>query len=250
MDEVPDGLVLIPGATASLTGDHFFQSNDFLYFTGVEAPNAWLVVDGVRRGSTLFLTLDEHDAEGEGIPRELVLEPEDYTGIDRALPVEELEGFLRERLGTGGVVCLSQRPEELPRMNTNEVDRAFRREITENPWDGRLSRELQLVERLRERFPGAQIRDCHLPIQVMRKVKSPAEVALIREAARIGVQAHLEFMRNTELGMPERALADLSPGTRLYWEVEAVWPDGRRQRSQLFVAYLEQAETRPPGAPQ
>ena len=43
----------------------------------------------------------------------------------------------------------------------------------------------------------------------MRKVKSPAEVALVREAARIGVEAHLEFMRSTQVGMPERALAAL-----------------------------------------
>jgi Xaa-Pro aminopeptidase len=81
--------------------------------------------------------------------------------------------------------------------------------VTENPFDGRLTRELQLVDRLKERFPGVEIRDCHLVIQTQRKVKSPAEVRLLREAARIGVEAHLEFMRSTEVGMPERALAAL-----------------------------------------
>ncbi|MGW8266514.1 MAG: aminopeptidase P N-terminal domain-containing protein [Longimicrobiales bacterium] len=207
MDEVPDGIALIPGATTPLTGEGFFQSNDFLYFTGAEAPDAWLVVDGERRESTLFLTLNEHDAEGEGVPRELVLDPVSFTGIEAARPAEELEEFLRDRVGSGGVICLSHRPEELHRMNTNEVFNAARRVMMENPWDGRLTRELQLVERLKERLQGVEIRDCHHPIQVMRKVKSPAEVALVREAARIGVQAHLEFMRNTQVGMPEGALA-------------------------------------------
>ena len=209
MDEIPDGVAIIPGATSEITGSHFFQSNNFLYFTGVEAPDAWLVVDGVNRESTLFLTLDEYDARGEGIPPELATDPAGYTGIERALPVEEMEAVLADLESRVGVFYLSQRPEELPRMNTNEVFNALRRVMAENPWDGRLTRELQLEQRLRERHPGVEIRDCFRTIEVMRKVKSPAEVALVREAARIGVEAHLEFMRATEVGMPERALAAL-----------------------------------------
>jgi Xaa-Pro aminopeptidase len=209
MDEISDGAAIIPGATSPLADYQFFQSNDFLYFTGVEAPNAWLVIDGVNRASTLFLTLDEHDARGAGIPAELALDPTAYTGIEQALPVEELEAFLADVGRRLGVFYLSQRPEELHRMNTNEVYRAFLRTVTENPMDGRQTRELQLVERLDQRYPDVEVRDCFLTIQTLRKVKSPAEVALVREAARIGVEAHLQFMRSTEVGMPERALAAL-----------------------------------------
>jgi Xaa-Pro aminopeptidase len=209
MDEIPDGVAIIPGATSPIASYQFFQSNDFLYFTGVEAPNAWLVIDGVNRTSTLFLTLDEHDARGEGIPPELAIDPAAYTGIEQALPVEDLDAFLTDVGRRLGVFYLSQRPEELHRMNTNEVHRAFQRTITEDPMDGRLTRELQLVERLKQRYSNVEVRDCFRTIQVMRKVKSEAEVALVREAARIGVEAHLEFMRSTEVGMPERALAAL-----------------------------------------
>jgi Xaa-Pro aminopeptidase len=209
MDEVPDGAVIIPGATSPIADYQFFQSNDFLYFTGVEAPNAWLVVDGVNRESTLFLTLDEHDARGEGIPPELALSPDEHTGIEVALPIEDMESFLTDLGRRVGVFCISQRPEELHRMNTNEVYGALRRTMMEGPLDGRLTRELQLVERLEQRYPGVEIRDCFRTIQMLRKIKSPAEVALVREAARIGVEGHLEFIRSTEVGMPERALAAL-----------------------------------------
>jgi Xaa-Pro aminopeptidase len=209
MNEIPDGVAIIPGATAPVTGERFFQSNDFLYFTGVEAPNAWLVVDGVDRESTLFLTLDEHDARGEGIPAELATDPEGFTGIERALPVNGLESFLADAGRRVGIFYLSQRPEELHRMNTSEVFRAYQRTVTEQPLDGRLTRELQLVAKLQERFPEVEVRDCFRTIQMLRKIKSPAEVALVREAARIGVVAHREFMRSTEVGMPERALAAL-----------------------------------------
>jgi Xaa-Pro aminopeptidase len=209
MDEIPDGVAIVPGATSPIAGYQFFQSNDFLYFTGVEAPNAWLVVDGVNRVSTLFLTLEEHDARGEGIPPELALNPVEYTGIEQALPVEQMDSFLMDLGRRVGVFYLSQRPEELHRMNTGEVYGSLQRTVMENPMDGRLTRELQLVERLKQRYPGVAVRDCFRTIQVLRKVKSPVEVALVREAARIGVAAHLEFMRSTVVGMPERALAAL-----------------------------------------
>jgi Xaa-Pro aminopeptidase len=209
MDAIPDGIVIIPGATAHLAGEQFFQSNDFMFFTGVEAPDAWLVVNGVTRRSTLFLTLNEHDARGEGIPPELATDPAGFTGIEEARPVEELLEVLDQLSRDPGIVYLSHRPEELPGMNTNEVFRAFQETITDNPVDGRLTRELQMVNRLQELFPGVEIRDCFRTIQVLRKVKSPTEVDLVREAARIGVQAHLEFMRSTQVGMPERGLAAL-----------------------------------------
>jgi len=209
MDEIPDGVAIIPGARAPIADLRLFQSNDFLYFTGVEAPDAWLAVDGVTRESTLFLTLDAHDAAGEGIPSEVVTDPTGFTGIERARPVEELESFLASRTAGSAVFYLSHYPEELPRMNTGEVHRAVERAITEHPLDGRLTRELQLAQRLRARYPGVEVRDLYRTIQTMRKVKSPAEVALVREAARIGAQAHLEFMRSTEVGIPERVLAAL-----------------------------------------
>jgi Xaa-Pro aminopeptidase len=209
MDEVPDGIAIIPGATSPIADYQFFQSNDFLYFTGVEAPNAWLVVDGVNRVSTLFLTLDEHDARGDGIPPELALDPAAYSGIEQALPLEQMNDFLADLGGRVAAFCLSHRPEELHRMNTNEVYGALRRTVIENPMDGRPTREQQLIERLTQRYPGVEMRDCFRTIQLLRKVKSPAEVELVKEAARIGVVAHLEFIRSTEVGMPERALAAL-----------------------------------------
>jgi Xaa-Pro aminopeptidase len=209
MDEIPDGVAIIPGATANIAGDQFFQNNDFFYFTGIEAPDAWLLVNGVSRESTLFLSLEEEDARGEGIPIELAVSPEAFTGIEQAEPVEALLPLLSDLAREVGVFYLSHRAEELPRMNTNEVFRALQRVMTENPLDGRLTRELQLVDRLGELFPGVEIRDCSRTIQVLRKVKSAAEVALVREAGRIGVEAHLEFMRSTRVGMPERALAAL-----------------------------------------
>jgi hypothetical protein len=49
MDAIPDAAAIIPGATSAVADYQFFQSNDFLYFSGVEAPNAWLEEQCLRR---------------------------------------------------------------------------------------------------------------------------------------------------------------------------------------------------------
>jgi Xaa-Pro aminopeptidase len=79
--------------------------------------------------------------------------------------------------------------------------------MTLNPWDGRLTRELQFQKVLKERFPGLEIRDCSRLIWEMRTIKSPAEIALLRKAARIGVKAHAELIKGTRPGMFEYELS-------------------------------------------
>jgi Xaa-Pro aminopeptidase len=76
-----------------------------------------------------------------------------------------------------------------------------------SPWDGRLTRELQFVRQLRERFPQADVRDSSPIVWNLRKYKSPAELATMRQAARIGVQAHNALIASTRPGIAERALA-------------------------------------------
>ena len=66
MEKIPDGAAVFLGATMP-AGDHEFrQGHDFLYFTGVEIPDAFLVVDGTRKESVLLFTIDEKTADGEG----------------------------------------------------------------------------------------------------------------------------------------------------------------------------------------
>ncbi len=49
--------------------------------------------------------------------------------------------------------------------------------MTLNLWDGRLTRELQFVKNLEERFPGAEVKDAAPFIWELRSIKSPAEIA-------------------------------------------------------------------------
>ena len=56
--------------------------------------NAVLIMDGMRKESTLFFSISEGEAQGEGISPELVRNPAVVTGIERVFPVEQLSSTL------------------------------------------------------------------------------------------------------------------------------------------------------------
>ncbi|MCX6560814.1 MAG: Xaa-Pro peptidase family protein [Candidatus Aminicenantes bacterium] len=206
LDRIPDGIAVILGAAAPAADRAFRQGHDFAYLTGVEIPNAALVLDGLRRESVLFFTMSEKEAEGEGLPIELVRNPKKATGIDRVLPAEQLGSFLAGLSQRARVFYTPFKPEEIGPENSNEKFNALQRTMTLNLWDGRLTRELQLVRRLREAFPQVDVRDCSALVWDLRKIKSPAELEVLRRAGRIGVLAHNALIQSTRPGVSEKAL--------------------------------------------
>ncbi len=207
METIPDGIVIIRGAELPGNYMEFYQNNDFMYFSGVEIPNAILIIDGKRKESTLFFTISESSARNEGIPFDLVRNPREVTGIERVRPIESFSSMLNSLSSQVSVFYTSFTPEELMRECTNEKFRARQRDMTLNEWDGRLTRELQFVKLLKERFPMVSVKDCSRNIWDLRVIKSPAEVDLMRKAGRIAVNAHIEMMKATQAGMYEYELA-------------------------------------------
>lgn len=53
------------------------------------------------------------------------------------------------------------------------------------------------------------------------------------------VVATEEGLTASEVRLPESALAGLQPGTKLLWQVQAVFPDGTRETSPTFTTTLE-----------
>ncbi|MBN1387107.1 MAG: aminopeptidase P family protein [Bacteroidales bacterium] len=203
MEKIPDGIAIIFGAP-NVTGYTLYaQSNDFIYFTGVEIPNSILVVDGIRKQSTLFFTSTESAAEGEGIDPEIVRNPEGVIGIERHMEYEQFSSAL-DRYSSGDIVFYTSfLPREIGREVATEKLNVLRRDMVMNKWDGRLTHEQQFVKLLREKYPQVTVKDCSEAIEELRVIKSPAEIDLIRKAGEIGVKAMKEAMRSTEAGMYE-----------------------------------------------
>jgi Xaa-Pro aminopeptidase len=209
MEQIPDGVAVILGATTPASDRQFFQGSDFFYFTGVEIPNAVLIMDGIKKESTLFFSISESEAQGEGISLELVRNPAVVTGIERIFPIEQLSSTLSRLSLQTDVFYTMFRSEELSRENTNEKFRTLQKTMTMNMWDGRLTRELQFVKRLKEKFPQITVKDCSPLFWDLRKIKSPAEIGLLRKAGQIGVKAHIAVMKATRPGISEQELAAL-----------------------------------------
>lgn len=210
MEQIGDGAAVIAGATEPVASVQFRQNNDFFYFTGVEVPGAFLVVDGAARESALFFDLSEKEARGAGIPLELVRDPVAATGVERVVSVEGFAPYLTKLNAGSAQFYTPHFPQELTRIvSATEEQATWKRTVTENPWDGRQTRQQRFVARLREKFPQAEVRDCSRMIWDLRKIKSEAEVALIRRAAQIAVDAHLAVIRSTKAGIHEQELAAL-----------------------------------------
>ncbi len=207
MAQIGDGAAIFLGAQTPSSDVAFRQGHDFFYMTGVEIPDALLVVDGLRKESVLFFTMDETTADGFAIPIDLVRAPAAFTGIERAMPLEQFAGYLAGVVNRNRALYTMFKPEEVGPENSNEKFNALQKSMTLNLWDGRLTRELQFVKQLRDRFPQADVRDSAPIVWNLRKYKSPAEIAIMREAARLGVQGHKALIQSTRPGVAEKALA-------------------------------------------
>jgi len=209
MAQIPDGAAIIFGALMPTGYVPFFQNSDFHYLCGVEIPNAVLIVDGIRKTSALFFTISETAAFNEGISQDLVRNAKDVTGVEQIMPIERLDAALAGLADRTKVFYTPFCPEELPRECSLEKLRTQRANMVFNLWDGRRTRELQAVALLKDRFPQVEVRDASALIWNLRTIKSPAEIALLRRAGRIAVQAHIGLMKAARLGLHEYELAAL-----------------------------------------
>lgn len=210
MEKIPGGIAVIQGASVPTSYYRFFQNNDFMYLCGLEIPDAVLVIDAVSQTSTIFFTSSVRQARNYGVPEEHILETVRISGLDARMEMDELEAFLTEKAKTSQTFYTCLNPEELMRECSKEKLRYLRSGMTDNPRDGRPTREAQFAQHLKRILPEtACVEDCSEQIWELRVIKSPAEIELMREAGEIGVAAHKEMMKATYVGQPEYELAAL-----------------------------------------
>jgi len=209
-----DGIALVQGAGLGEAYSRFRQTNDFYYLCGIETPNAYLLIDGGSRRTTLYLP---HRNERREATEGKVLSAEDkelvqkLSGIDAVAGLDLLGEHLARYGGAGAT-----RPIHVPLAPAEglSVSRSGPLQATgqaaADPFDGRPSREGALVRSLRERFPWLEVRNLTPTLDALRLVKSPAELRLIRRATRLACLAILEAMRSTEPGLYEHELDGVS----------------------------------------
>ncbi|HEX4872463.1 MAG TPA: aminopeptidase P N-terminal domain-containing protein [Nevskiaceae bacterium] len=209
------GIAIIPAAHEVTrwrdTHYRFRQASDFAYLTGFPEPEAVAVLAPGRR-----------NAQGEKAEYLMFVRPRDVEreiwdgrragpegvkaryGVDEAWPLTELEAQLPGLLAG----------RETVHMNLGEFP-AF------DPKVIGMVRHLQFVSRRGAAAP-VRFEALETTLHEMRLIKRPAELALMRHAARITAQAHVKAMQATRPGRNEWEIAavigaefelhDLQPG--------------------------------------
>src|SRR5215207_1268149 len=204
------GLALVQGAASPAGYVRFRQTNEFYYLCGVEVPHAYLLLNGAQRTATLYLP---HRNEARERSEGKMLSAEDAELVKRLSGVEAVYGtdLLGEHLARYAlrsqtrVVWTPFSPAEGAAMSRDLAVRAVA-DSSSDPWDGRASREMRLVELLRSRFPQFEVRDLTPTLDQARLIKSPREIDIIRKATRLSGLALMEAMRSTEPGISEYEL--------------------------------------------
>jgi Xaa-Pro aminopeptidase len=202
-------IALIQGAPAPAGYVRFRQTNEFYYLSGIEVPNAYLVINGINRLTYLYLP---HRNARREISEGKMLSAEDadlirqLTGIDRVFGIDMLsEHMVRWAYGPLETVHIPFSPAEGAAMS-RDLGLRVPADAMSDPWDQGLPRESRFMQLVRSRFPQLTLKNLTPVLDPMRLIKSPAEIALIKKATRFSSLALMEAMRSTEPGIKEYEL--------------------------------------------
>jgi Xaa-Pro aminopeptidase len=205
MARIGDGVAIVQGAPEMSAEVAFRQNNQFFYITGVEVPRALLLVDGRSRRSTLFLPPPRRERYngpelGPGAAAASI------TGIESVVERDTFGAVLATLARDSRLIYTPFRAEVRGGGSGGEAT-AHARATAADPWDGRSSRETVFKQKLQEASPASEIKDLDPILDAMRFVKSPREIAMMREVTRITGLGVMEAMREAAPGKFEYELS-------------------------------------------
>ena len=121
------------------------------------------------------------------------------------LPRDEFAAALAAVGRDGRAIYTPFRPEVLGEASSSDPA-AVAKATKEDRWDGRGSREEAFIANVKKAAPSSEVKDLDPILDAMRAIKSPREIAVIREATRITGLAILEAMRDAKPGLYEYEL--------------------------------------------
>lgn len=205
LSEIKDGVVVILGNIEEDAGieERYRQNNWMAYLTGVRTPEAavMLVPQGLPslNGAREIVFIP---------PRNL--QAERWTGVQLAPGPEAARTFGVEHVaptkveGEDNLILKLKEAASLPAFKNAQGQSAMKLYTLapRKPANG-FVREYEFVERARQQLPGVEVVSIANVIAEMRKIKSPAEIALLQRAIDITGEAERDVARALRPGMFE-----------------------------------------------
>ena len=206
MEQIGDGVAVLQGADLTEAYIKFRQDNNFYYLTGVEMPWCTVMINGKTKTTTLFVPEGRFaDIKDEAL---IAVGPEAAKTykVNSVLPKSAMTAMLTGAANRGQAFYVTTSPEETAEMSRDRCA-GLRTTRLSDPWDGRISKELTFINKLKERFPMITIKDLTPIMDEMRWVKDAKEIAVLRECGKIGAHGFDEAMRVTRPCMYEYQIA-------------------------------------------
>jgi Xaa-Pro aminopeptidase len=204
MARIGDAVAVIQGTVERPGEQPLRQNNQFFYLCGIVETRAILVIDGRTKRATAFLPPRNERREQRQFGPGMYPGPEAAkdTGLDAVVDRAEFGTVVAQWAKDRRVIFTPFRPEVLGEASASDPA-AMWRAIKADPWDGRVSREEAFLAKLKAAAPDSEFKDLDPIIDVLRRIKSAREIAVIREATRATGLGIMEAMRDAEPGMRE-----------------------------------------------
>lgn len=204
--QIGDSVAIVLGTTEPPGEMPFRQNSQFFYLTGVVEPRAIVILDGRTKKTTLYLT--QHTERQEKSMFGPGLNPgadPSALGVDAIVSVADFAQALSTIRDEHRVIYTPFAAEVLGSQSQGDPTKYWKTNH-DDPWDGRDSREATFIAKLKAFAPQAEIKDLDPIENQLRLIKSPREIALIREATDIAGLGIMEAMRDSRPGMKEYEL--------------------------------------------
>ena len=202
-EKIPDGIAVICAAREQLYPIKFRQAPDFYYLTGIEEPNAILVMVGANKRSFLFVpTRSEAQIRGEGPGIWQVEKREDVYGLTGVRAPEEFLAMLTFLTRNATKLYMPIGSQGNVQNAREEFDAKELLEMS-NPVFRNIPESKQAISVIRQIVPQLDLQDLNPLLDEMRWIKTPYEIELMQKSCKIGAEGMKEAMKGTRPGMYE-----------------------------------------------
>ena len=201
MNAIGDAVAIISGATETSTYTKFRQGVAVLLSVrrrGAARDSASSTAARSRRRCSW--------ARAARATRDRSWRPDDeakqLTGVEQVRDRATFADAIAAIAAEGRTIYMPDREETLGAGTTDRVQ-SHARATQQDVWDQRKPKEIVFKEKVQAAAPKSSIKNLDPIVDALRVIKSPAEVAVIRESTRIASLGILEAMKSAKPGMYE-----------------------------------------------